>query len=128
MRSERSLNDVYERRFDEDAARSKDAIWAEIARYLGRWIAPDSAVLELGCDRGHFIRNIRARERCGTDVRDMAEYLEPGVAFVQADGLTLRDHLQFAHYDVVFASNYLEHLPSAEAVVEQLREIGRAHV
>ncbi len=112
---------VYEHRFDDRSSRDKDAIWAEIVRYLSRWIRPGDAVLDLGCDRGHFIRQVRARERWATDVRDVAAYVGDGVRFVQSDGLELRRALPNGHFDVVFASNYLEHLASPDAVVEQLR-------
>lgn len=114
-------DDVYTRRFDDREARRKDETWREIVRYLARWIPEDAAVLDLGCDRGHFIRHVRARERWGTDVRDVAMHLGPEVRFVRADGLRLRDALPANHFDVVFASNYLEHLSGPDAVVEQLR-------
>ena len=114
-------DDVYGRRFDDAAARDKDGTWREIVRYLARWIPADAAVLDLGCDRGHFIRHVRARERWGTDIRDVAVHLGTDVRFVRADGLRLREALPAEHFDVIFASNYLEHLSGPDAVVEQLR-------
>jgi SAM-dependent methyltransferase len=113
--------DVYAHRFDESEAQRKDVLWREVVRYLSRWIGSDDVVLDLGCDRGHFIRQVRARERWGTDVRDVAAHLGPNVRFIRADGLALRDALPTGHFDVVFASNYLEHLAGPDAVVEQLR-------
>lgn len=113
--------DVYTHRFDDAESRRKDVLWREVVRYLSRWIGSDNVVLDLGCDRGHFIRQVRARERWGTDVRDVAAHLGPNVRFVRADGLALRDALPAGHFDVVFASNYLEHLAGPDAVVEQLR-------
>jgi SAM-dependent methyltransferase len=50
----------------------------------------------------------------------MSEYLPPDVRFAQADGLSLTAILPNQYFDLVFMSNYLEHLSSAEAVVEQL--------
>jgi SAM-dependent methyltransferase len=44
-----------------------------------------------------------------------------GVRFVQSDGLRLAEAVPNNYFDVVFMSNYLEHLDSAESVVEQLR-------
>lgn len=113
--------DPYTRRFDETESREKDVLWREVIRYLSRWISPDAVVLDLGCDRGHFIRQVPARERWGTDVRDVSAHLGPEVRFVRGDGLALRDALPAGHFDVVFASNYLEHLAGPDAVVEQLR-------
>jgi SAM-dependent methyltransferase len=116
-----SAPDVYTHRFDQAESQQKDAVWEEIVRYLSRWINPDDVVLDLGCDRGHFIRQVRARERWGTDVRDVAALLGPQVRFLQSDGLALRGALPTAYFDVVFASNYLEHLAGSDAVLEQLR-------
>lgn len=119
---ERGLGDVYRQRFSEHDAAVKDAVWKVLAAWLQkRWIAEDAAVLDIGCDRGHFVNNVRATRRVGSDVRDVSRHLAPGVAFVHASGLALGGHLEEETFDIVFMSNYLEHLPSGEAVVEQLR-------
>lgn len=112
--------DVYTQRFPAAEAQAKDAVWREIARWLQRFVPRDARVLDVACDRGYFIRNIAARERWATDLRDVAADVGDGVRFVQSDGLRLLDALPRAGFDVVFTSNYLEHLPSADAVVEQL--------
>lgn len=111
---------IYQRRFSDSDELGKRAVWLEVARYLQRFIAPDSAVLDIACDRGHFIGSIVARERWATDARDVQAYLGSGVQFVQSDGLALATRLPAEYFDVVFMSNYLEHLPTSEAVVDQL--------
>ena len=115
------LDDVYAERFPDTELARRDALWRENIRYLQRWIPADSVVLDVASDRGHFIRNVEARERWATDLRDTRAYVGEGIHFVQADGLSLLDHLPHDYFDVVFMSNYLEHLPSADAVLEQLR-------
>lgn len=119
------LDEVYAERFSDAEAAAKDGLWREVVRYLGRWIPADGAVLDLACDRGHFIRHVVARERWATDLRDMSADIGSGIRFVQADGLKLLDHLPRDYFDVVFMSNYLEHLPSAEAVTTQLTVAGQ---
>jgi SAM-dependent methyltransferase len=84
-------------------------------------VPEDGAALDVACDRGDFIRNVRAREKWATDLRDVAAHLPEDVRFVQANGLELDKVLPHEHFDVAFMSNYLEHLPSGDAVVEQLR-------
>ena len=115
------LDDVNAERFPDAQIAKRDALWRENIRYLRRWIPPDSVVLDIASDRGHFIRNVEARERWATDLRDMRAQVGEGIHFVQADGLSLLDHQPRDHFDVVFMSNYLEHLPHADAVLEQLR-------
>lgn len=118
-----SLDDVYERRFDDADAVEKHAIWRVIARHLERYIDEGSTVLDLACDRGYFIENITARERWATDIRDVSQHLSREIRFVQGDGLTLDRVLPLGSFDVVFTSNYLEHLSTGDEVVEQLRVV-----
>jgi len=117
------LDAIYGRRFDDADAAAKLEIWEEIAHYLQRFVDPGSTVLDLACDRGHFIRAIEASEKWASDARDVSAHLDDDVHFVRADGLELADELENEHFDVVFMSNYLEHLPSGDAVVEQFRVV-----
>lgn len=82
-------------------------------------------VLDIASDVGHFIGNIRAREKWASDMRDTSAAFDPDVRFILSDGLHLADVVPLAHFDRVFMSNYLEHLPTAEAVIEQFRVVAR---
>ena len=99
----------------------KEAIWRELGGFLQRYIHSNARVLDIACDVGYFIRNVTAAERWASDIRDVGKALPPGVRFVRASGLDLADVMPNSHFDVAFMSNYLEHLPSTEAVVQQLR-------
>ena len=115
------LKQVYELRFDAKDRESKELIWRELGRYLQRYVPRDGRVVDVACDLGFFIRNIRATERWATDIRDMAAELPGDVRFVQASGLDLASYMPNDYFDIAFFSNYLEHLSSTEAVLEQLR-------
>lgn len=115
------VGEVYSHRFTEVDADLKNAVWKEICRYLQRFVPRDSVVLDVACDRGYFIRNIEARERWASDLRDVSQFLPDPIRFVQSDGIAISQVLPTGHFDVVFMSNYLEHLPSGDHVVEQLR-------
>jgi SAM-dependent methyltransferase len=117
------LDRVYEHRFGGTSTDTKDAIWKEVAAFIQRWIPAEGSVLDLACDRGYFIRHVRARDRWATDIRDMSGPVGPDVHFVRVDGLRLSSALPNGHFDVVFVSNYLEHLASSDDVIAQLREI-----
>lgn len=118
-----ALDELYEARFDEREISAKQAVWDEIVRYLARYIDPALPVLDLGCDRGHFIRSIHATERWATDIRDMASALAPDVRFVQSSGLALDSAVPQGHFGTVFMSNYLEHLDTSDAVIDQLKVV-----
>lgn len=114
------LDRVYASRFAEAEQAGKDRLWPPIVAYLRRYFV-DGPVLDIACDRGYFIRHVSGTERWATDVRDVRDGLPPDVTFVQADGLALAGALPTGHFGVAFMSNYLEHLSSREAVIEQLR-------
>jgi SAM-dependent methyltransferase len=116
------LDTVYRVRFGEGEAPGRLELWRPIVRYLSRWIPADGAVVDVACDRGYFIRNVTARERWATDIRCLGGVFDGTVRFVQVDGLALSSAVPVDHFDVVFMSNYLEHLPSTDAVLAQLRE------
>ena len=91
-------------------------VWREVARYLhDHYIDPAAPLLDLGCDRGHFVRASTATERWATDIRDVSAHLPPDVRFVQASGLDLAECLPNGYFGTVFMSNYLEHLHSSDA-------------
>ena len=113
--------DLYSVRFNARDAVAKDRIWREIVAFLERWIDPAAPVLDVACDRGHFIRFAVGSERWATDIRDVGANLPSDVRFIQSSGLDLVPQVPSGHFGTVFMSNYLEHLPSADAVVEQLR-------
>ena len=56
------LSSIYARRFSPADGATQDRIWREITAHLQRHV-PAGPVLDIGCDRGHFIRNVEAAER-----------------------------------------------------------------
>ncbi len=119
----RLLPELYDARFDEREVSAKDAVWREIVAYLQRFVDPEAPILDLACDRGHFIRWVRGTERWATDIRDMRAALPEDIRFVQASGLDLTTVIPNGYFGTVFMSNYLEHLETSDAVVDQLRVV-----
>jgi SAM-dependent methyltransferase len=115
------IKQVYEQRFNEADEAAKEAIWQELGKFFQRYIEPDARVVDIACDLGYFIRNIKAADRWATDIRDVHGALPKDVHFVHASGLDLANVMPNDHFDLAFFSNYLEHLPSTEAVLQQLR-------
>ena len=86
----RQLPELYDARFDEREVSAKDAVWREIVRFLQRYIDRDTPVLDIACDRGHFIRWAQGSERWATDIRDVREALPADVKFVHHPAWTSR--------------------------------------
>ena len=105
-----NLPEMYKARFDEREVSAKDAVWQEIVAYLQRFVQEDAPLLDIACDRGHFIRHARAAERWATDIRDVSAALTPDIRFVQASGLELAAALPTAYFGTIFMShlNFLD--------------------
>jgi ubiquinone/menaquinone biosynthesis C-methylase UbiE len=67
-------------------------------------------VLDLGCGYGDFINNVRAPVRVGVDTRDCDAHLASGVTFVHAAAVEALAEMPDSAYDLIMASNLLEHL------------------
>ena len=119
------LDEIYLQRFPKDSRERRSAIWKVISAYLQRYVPKDARVLDLACGEGNFIRHVAASERWATDARDVGADLPADVTFHVSDGLLVEQVLPTGHFDVVFMSNYLEHLESSQQVIEQLRVCNR---
>jgi ubiquinone/menaquinone biosynthesis C-methylase UbiE len=78
--------------------------------YLSRWWRDDDAILDVGAGYCSFINAVTARRRVAVDIHDeLQQYAEPGVECVRASATDMGE-LETGSFDVVFASNLLEHL------------------
>jgi ubiquinone/menaquinone biosynthesis C-methylase UbiE len=92
---------------------NREPVWRHICAYLERWIPADSDVLELGAGWCDFANLVRARSVTAVDLEAVVLTAAAGhVRAVVADATDLRE-LEDCSFDVVFASNLLEHLERA---------------
>lgn len=119
-RAEPDRHDSYYRtRFEPSPAR--DRIWPVICRYLERYHALDGAVLDLGAGYCSFVNHVRAAERHAVDVYpDFTRFAVAGVETHVGPCWDL-EAFRDGHFDVVFASNLLEHLTREEVALTLAR-------
>jgi dolichol-phosphate mannosyltransferase len=117
------LKELYRNRFDEVDRARKSAIWSVLYRHVfGRWIRDNDTVLDLGAGFCEFINAAHASRRIAVDLNpDTARFAAPGVE-VQVASASNLGFLEADSVDVVFSSNFLEHLPCKDAVLSVLRE------
>ena len=93
-------------------------------RFFTNFVRPGDAVLDLGCGYGEFINTIECARKYAMDLNAGAQhYLDESVTFMHQDCSTPWP-LPAAGLDVVFSSNFLEHLPSkvhVDATLDQAR-------
>lgn len=120
-----TLSRQYQARFAESAD-YRDGVWQQILRhFLQAHIGVDKTVLDLGCGWGEFSRNVQARKRYAMDLNpDAAQFLGEGVEFLQQD-CSADWPLANDSVDVVFSSNFLEHLPDKAAIDQTLAHARR---
>lgn len=100
-------------------------VWRHVTRYLQQWVASDASVLDLACGYGDFVASVTTTgKRVGIDLHpQVAEFL-PGDVEAHVGDATELSRFDDGSFQVVFASNFLEHLDHA-AVDRCLSEILR---
>ncbi len=123
--AQRELQRQYQRRFEGQAA-YRDGVWRVLtADFFARFIAPDATVLDLGCGYAQFINNIQAGAKYAMDLNPSArDCVREGVTLIEQD-CSERWPLDDGSLDVVFTSNFLEHLPSKVLIRRTLGEARR---
>jgi hypothetical protein len=96
--------------------RERAYVWREIARYARR-DAPDAKVaVELGPGYCDFINAFPADQKIAFDLNsEMSEFADAGVDLRIQDASHLSDLLP-GSVDLIFASNFLEHLDESEVI------------
>lgn len=111
------LQNLYEIRFERDYLPRKNAIWQVICKvFLQRFIKPSDTVVDVACGYGEFINNISAYKKFGVDLNvDSLQFLDKDVEFHHASATDLSRVIS-EDADIVFTSNFLEHLPDKSAL------------
>lgn len=116
---------IYRRRFAA-TAEYRGRIWQVLTRsFFSRWVRPRDFVLDLGCGYGEFINNISASKKWAMDLNpDARAHLQPEVKLLEQD-CSAEWPLSESSLDVVFTSNFFEHLPDKTALKRTLRQVHR---
>ena len=101
-------NAYFETRLAMDANRSK--VWRHLCRYLSRWIRPEDEVLELGAGWCDFANHVQARRVVAMDLDATVQRAAASHVTAVVGDCTDLDRFGTDSFDVVFASNLLEHL------------------
>ena len=120
------LQDWYARRFADNAT-YRNEVWKVLtADFFQRYVPESATVLDLGCGWGEFINNIRAAKKFGMDLNpDSAARVNPDVTLIGQD-CTAPWAIEPASLDVVFTSNFFEHLDSVADIKAAVQQASRA--
>jgi SAM-dependent methyltransferase len=106
---------IYRNRFEKTGIERRQRVWKVLCQhFFSARIPPNATVLDLACGYGEFINNINAARKIAIDLNaDASKHLSDGVEFKRLAATEL-DSLGSELVDVVFTSNFLEHLRSKE--------------
>ena len=119
------LQKKYSMRFSE-IAEYRNSVWKVIIdQFLQEKIGKDKTVLDLGSGWGEFINNIQASSKYAMDLNPEGKIrVAQDVVFIQQDCST-KWNIPDDSLDIVFTSNFFEHLPSKQCLLDTLREARR---
>jgi SAM-dependent methyltransferase len=112
--------------FTDDPRRA--AVWKAVAGHLTPHIPKDAHVLELGAGYCHWINNVNATRRVAADSwQELPAHTAAGVEPLVIDIVRDMGSIPSASFDVVLASNVLEHLSHEDVanVVENAARVLR---
>jgi SAM-dependent methyltransferase len=125
METLQDLGKEYQQRFAAMAP-YREKVWKVLINgFFQKFVDEEATVLDLGSGWGEFIRNIRCGRKLAMDLNpDMPARVGAGVETILQDCATtwrVADH----SLDVVFTSNFFEHLPDKDALRRTLIQARR---
>src|SRR5262249_10643958 len=116
---------LYDRRFA-GTREYRRCVWRVLVRQFFQKLVPVSgSVLDLGCGYGEFINAVRARQKFAIDLNpNSSAQLSPEVTFYDQDSSQTWP-LPDSCLDVVFTSNFFEHLPDKNTLSRTLQQACR---
>jgi ubiquinone/menaquinone biosynthesis C-methylase UbiE len=119
------LQNWYERRFAEHAQYRNDVWKVLTADFFQKYVPESATVLDVGCGWGEFSNNIRAAKKYGIDLNpDSATHLSPDVELLSQD-CTAHWSVPDGSVDLVFTSNFFEHLESVRDITTTVHQAHR---
>jgi SAM-dependent methyltransferase len=123
--SDTDLSTIYAERFDAAELQGKNVLWRVLCQnFFSRYIQPSDTVLDLAAGYCEFINNVQCAQKIAVDLNPDTKRFATDARVV----LTASDDLgaiESGTVDVVFTSNFFEHLPDKQALLRTLGECRR---
>ncbi len=125
VNSPADLQRIYEARFRASADYRRSVWRVLIDDYFKQYVNPSDTVLDLGCGYGEFISQVSCAARFAMDLNpDAPRRVGAGVKCLLQD-CSAAWSLPENSLDVVFTSNFFEHLPDKASLGRTLDEVHR---
>ncbi len=119
------LSREYDERFSE-MSEYRNRIWKTLIKeFFSAYVPTDAHVLDLGCGWGEFINNVSAAKKYALDLNpEASRHLNDDVAFLCQD-CSAAWPIDDDSLDIVFTSNFFEHIPDKQTLRKTLSEAHR---
>jgi SAM-dependent methyltransferase len=116
------LQSIYQERF-EGTEPQRAVVWQALSRcFFKSYVKPSDAVVDVGAGYCEFLNAIEAKTKYALDLNpSTSKHAGPDVR-VLAQDVAAPWTLESASVDVVFSSNFFEHLPTKDALVHCFKE------
>lgn len=123
--TDRELEKAYAHRFAGEE-KQRQQVWnVLVEHFFQRWVRADDTVVDLGAGYCEFINAVRAGRRYAIDLNpELERRVASGVTPIVQD-ITQRWNLPDGCANVIFTSNFLEHLPTKSDLTHCLDESHR---
>jgi len=123
---ESDLSRIYAQRFADNLDYRKRVWRVLIESFFGKYVPRNATVLDLGCGYGEFINQVEAGRKYAMDLNpDAPRYLSADVEFIKQD-CSQPWAIEKNGLDVIFTSNFFEHLPDKTALGRTLDQAHQA--
>lgn len=119
------LDAIYVARFPEADRAGKDAIWRVLCQhFFQHYVGSEDVVLDIGPGFGEFLRHIRCGRRIAVDIEALSgRHMPRGTQEILVPSDRLSSKVPPESVDIVFCSNFFEHLPNTKTFLQTLSEI-----
>jgi SAM-dependent methyltransferase len=125
MSSRSEVESIYSKRFSGSEAQ-RERVWQILTRhYFQRWVRRTDTVLDLGAGYCEFVNNIKAGRKIALDLNPVTSLKAAPTVTVVSQDVATAWRVETQSVDVVFTSNFFEHLPTKQDLTHCLSEIHR---
>ena len=126
MTFEENLIKIYKKRFS-GHENYRHQVWKIlINEFFSKWISSTDHILDLGSGYGEFINNISCERRHAMDLNPKTKLLLDKKIFFHQQDCSTPWKIDPSSIDLVFTSNFFEHLPDKESLDRTVVEIKKS--
>ncbi len=120
------IKELYWLRFDAEERHLKDKLWKVLCNnFFQKYIDKEATVLDLGAGLCEFINNIQCKKKIAVDINeDTEKFAKKDVLIFITSGTDMKT-ISDNSVDIVFASEFFEHLKNVEELFATFLEIRR---